>query len=90
METSIENVDWKVGRGKVKGLWLGHASFLMAMPRAGGGDDLGVLFDPVFEERCSPSTWVGPIRDVDAPCLIPELPVSFVLVVSRSSSRLVV
>lgn len=68
--------DWSVGEGKVKGMWMGHASFYMGFPRANGGGEVGVLFDPVFEERCSPSSWVGPIRDIKTPCLIPDLPVS--------------
>ncbi|KAL7418240.1 beta-lactamase superfamily domain-containing protein [Mrakia frigida] len=91
VELDVGETDWGRGKGKVKGLWLGHASFLMMMPRAGGergGEEeeegeVGVLFDPVFEERCSPSTWVGPIRDVEAPCLIPDLPPIHLVLISH-------
>lgn len=39
--------------------WLGHACALIEFP---GG--LRVLFDPVFCNRCSPSQWLGPARQV--------------------------
>jgi hypothetical protein len=41
----------------------------------GEGGSMGVLLDPVFEKRCSPSDWYGPVRDVEPPCSVDELPV---------------
>ena len=37
--------------------WIGHASFLLQSARG------NFLFDPVFSERASPLTWVGPRRN---------------------------
>nr|XP_018265727.1 uncharacterized protein I303_02099 [Kwoniella dejecticola CBS 10117]OBR87885.1 hypothetical protein I303_02099 [Kwoniella dejecticola CBS 10117] len=34
----------------------------------------GILFDPVFSKRCSPSKMFGPKRRVDPPCSIEDLP----------------
>src|SRR3954470_2978620 len=36
--------------------WLGHASFLIRSARG------NFLIDPVFSERASPFTWIGPRR----------------------------
>lgn len=72
--------------GLVKACWLGHASFLVSFPvpsttdGEGGGDAVrgrrtNVLFDPVFEDRCSPIQDAGPQRDQPPPCSIADLPV---------------
>lgn len=44
--------------------WLGHACFLVEMPKRSDAASRGVriLFDPVFSDRCSPSQLVGPKR----------------------------
>jgi N-acyl-phosphatidylethanolamine-hydrolysing phospholipase D len=63
------------GKGHVRGMWLGHASFLILFPSRLSEREVGVLFDPVFEDRCSPSGWFGPIRDVKPPLDIASLPV---------------
>ena len=39
---------------KLRATWLGHACYYVEFP---GG--LRVLFDPVFEDRCSPFSWIG-------------------------------
>ena len=36
--------------------WMGHASILLQVGK------FNILTDPVFSERCSPSTFFGPIR----------------------------
>jgi N-acyl-phosphatidylethanolamine-hydrolysing phospholipase D len=43
-----------------------------------------VLFDPVFEDRCSPFSFVGPKRYTKVPCHIKDLPVVDVVVISHS------
>jgi L-ascorbate metabolism protein UlaG (beta-lactamase superfamily) len=48
--------------------WLGHASFLIQSPA-------GVfLIDPVFSERVSPFTWIGPRRVHPPPLALADLP----------------
>ncbi|KAG9239437.1 beta-lactamase superfamily domain-containing protein [Amylocarpus encephaloides] len=63
----------------LRATWLGHACYYVEFP---GG--LRVLFDPVFEERCSPSSWMGPKRYTKVPCVIKDLPVVDVVVISHS------
>ncbi|KAA2261732.1 Zn-dependent hydrolase [Solihabitans fulvus] len=48
--------------------WFGHATTLVEL------DGARVLFDPVWSDRCSPSTVVGPRRLHPAPCRLDELP----------------
>lgn len=61
----------------VRGMWVGHASFWLSFATDGtGGQKLGVMFDPVFEKRASPSDHWGPVRDVPPPCPLEDLPVS--------------
>ncbi|KAI9704361.1 MAG: hypothetical protein M1836_007224 [Candelina mexicana] len=59
--------------------WLGHACHYVEFP---GG--LRVLFDPVFEERCSPFTFLGPKRYTEVPCLIGDIPIIDAVVISHS------
>ncbi|CAG8973495.1 hypothetical protein HYALB_00002820 [Hymenoscyphus albidus] len=63
----------------LRATWLGHACYYVEFP---GG--LRVLFDPVFEERCSPSSHIGPKRYTEIPCMIKDLPVVDVVVISHS------
>ncbi|CDZ96673.1 Predicted Zn-dependent hydrolase (beta-lactamase superfamily) [Phaffia rhodozyma] len=75
----------KKEQGKVRSCWLGHASVLVMVPlRSEGDDEVGVLFDPVFEERCSPSGFVGPVRDISPPCDVKDLPPIHVVLISHS------
>ena len=53
----------------MRATWLGHACYYVEFP---GG--MRVLFDPVFEDRCSPFSWLGPKRYTEIPCEIEELP----------------
>jgi L-ascorbate metabolism protein UlaG (beta-lactamase superfamily) len=48
--------------------WLGHSSVLIEM------DDKVILLDPVFGERASPYTFMGPKRFHPAPVSISDLP----------------
>lgn len=43
-----------------------------------------MLFDPVFEERCSPSTWLGPKRYTPIPCELEQIPIVDFVVISHS------
>jgi N-acyl-phosphatidylethanolamine-hydrolysing phospholipase D len=64
---------------KLRATWLGHACFYVEFP---GG--LRVLFDPVFEHRCSPVSWLGPARFTKAPCQIEDIPIIDVVVISHA------
>lgn len=64
---------------KLRATWLGHACYYVEFP---GG--LRVLFDPVFEDRCSPFSWLGPKRYTEAPCEIKDLPIIDAVVISHN------
>ena len=59
--------------------WLGHACYFVEFP---GG--FRVLFDPVFTDRCSPFSFLGPKRFTEMPCQIEELPFVDAVVISHS------
>lgn len=43
-----------------------------------------MLFDPVFEDRCSPFSWLGPKRYTKMPCEIKDIPVIDAVVISHN------
>ena len=43
-----------------------------------------MLFDPVFEDRCSPVSWLGPKRYTEMPCEVSDLPVIDAVVISHN------
>lgn len=58
---------------KMKATWMGHASYLVEMPRDGPaptsekstkdeGRGVTILFDPAWSKRCSPVQFAGSIR----------------------------
>lgn len=63
----------------LRATWLGHACSYLEFPNG-----LRVLFDPVFEERCSPFSFAGPKRYTKAPCQVEDLPFVDVLVISHN------
>ena len=58
--------------------WLGHACFLVQM------DGLNLLTDPVWSDRCSPISWLGPSRYRKPPCKLSELPQIDVVLISHN------
>jgi hypothetical protein len=66
-------------------MWLGHAGCYLQLPTPGGS--FGVLFDPIFSDRCvypyrdgdgtddscSPSRLFGPKRRMPSPCRVQDL-----------------
>jgi N-acyl-phosphatidylethanolamine-hydrolysing phospholipase D len=64
---------------KLRATWLGHACYLVEFP---GG--LRVLFDPVFTDRCSPFSFLGPKRFTEMPCQIEDIPIVDAVVISHS------
>ena len=63
----------------IRATWLGHACYYVEFPSG-----LRVLFDPVFEEKCSPARFPGPKRYTKVPCHIKDLPVVDAVVISHS------
>ena len=64
---------------KLRATWLGHACYYVEFP---GG--FRVLFDPVFTDRCSPFSWLGPKRYTEIPCQIEEIPIVDAVCISHS------
>lgn len=58
--------------------WLGHASVMVEM------DDLVFLTDPIFSERASPFSFVGPKRFRGPPCTVEQLPKIDAVVISHN------
>lgn len=63
----------------LRATWLGHACYFIEFPSG-----LRVLFDPVFEDRCSPFSFLGPKRYTEKPCHIKDIPVVDAIVISHS------
>lgn len=63
----------------LRATWLGHACYYVEFP---GG--FRVLFDPVFSERCSPFSWLGPKRFTEVPCQIEDIPAVDAVVISHN------
>ncbi|MEO7069266.1 MAG: MBL fold metallo-hydrolase [Nostocoides sp.] len=57
--------------------WLGHATVLLEL------DDRRILIDPVWSDRCSPSSLVGPKRLHDVPVALADLPPIDAVVISH-------
>lgn len=57
--------------------WLGHSSSLIEL------DGFRVLTDPVWSERASPLTWIGPRRWYAPPVALEELPRMDAVVISH-------
>ena len=69
---------WKrVPESGLRVTWLGHSTLLLEV------DGLRILTDPVFGERASPVSFMGPKRFHAVPVPIPELPPIDVLLLSH-------
>ncbi|KAK8106191.1 hypothetical protein PG999_009550 [Apiospora kogelbergensis] len=64
---------------KLRATWLGHACYYVEFPSG-----LRVLFDPVFEDCCTPFQWLPPKRFTPPPCDVAALPHIDAVVVSHS------
>jgi N-acyl-phosphatidylethanolamine-hydrolysing phospholipase D len=65
-------------REKATLTWIGHASFLLQL------QGLNILTDPVFAERASPVSFMGPKRAVKLPFELEELPPIDVVLISHN------
>ncbi|KAI9789879.1 MAG: hypothetical protein M1833_002145 [Piccolia ochrophora] len=64
---------------QLRATWLGHACYLVEFPTG-----FRVLFDPVFEDRCSPFSWLGPKRYNPVPCQIDAIPTIDAVIISHN------
>lgn len=64
---------------QLRATWLGHSCYYVEFPSG-----LRVLFDPVFEDRCSPFTFLGPKRYTERPCSISDIPTIDAVLISHS------
>ncbi|KAK0365958.1 hypothetical protein LTR94_004963 [Friedmanniomyces endolithicus] len=72
----VRKPDWGAKhKDRLKATWIGHASFLVEMPAIPGAKrGLRILCDPVFSERTSPVSFLGPKRYTPTPITLDELP----------------
>lgn len=63
----------------LRATWLGHACYYVEFPSG-----LRVLFDPVFEDRCSPFSFAGPKRYTKMPCKVEDIPVIDAVFISHN------
>ncbi|RAL00865.1 dioxygenase [Aspergillus ibericus CBS 121593] len=69
----------RTGSSVLRATWLGHACYFVEFPTG-----LRVLFDPVFEERCSPFSWIGHRRFTERPCDVSDIPIIDCVIISHS------
>ncbi|KAF6752440.1 N-acyl-phosphatidylethanolamine-hydrolyzing phospholipase D [Ephemerocybe angulata] len=83
----LEAEHTKQHEASIRTTWLGHACFLVEFPtrskdpKARG---VRVLFDPVFSHRCSPFSWMGPMRYTPPPCNVEDIPDIDAIVISHN------
>ncbi|MCJ1404466.1 hypothetical protein MMC11_007692 [Xylographa trunciseda] len=82
---AIRSPDWGDGKDGLKATWIGHATFLVEMA-ADPGRSRGVrlLFDPLWSERTSPVSWLGPKRYTPTPCALQDIPAVDLVVISHN------
>lgn len=73
---NVRRPDWAQDRpDRLRATWIGHASFLVETPvMQGAKRGVRIFFDPVFSERTSPFSFLGPKRYSPTPCLLSETP----------------
>lgn len=64
-------------RKALRGTWLGHAGAFVEVPLNGLEKEKGtakLLFDPIFSGRAGPTSYTGPGRIRESPCMVEDLP----------------
>lgn len=81
--------DWAATqKDKLRATWIGHASFLVEAPAdVGSKRGIRILFDPVFAERTSPFSFIGPKRYTRTPCTVDELPDVDIICISHGKQN---
>ncbi|KAF2718352.1 Metallo-hydrolase/oxidoreductase [Polychaeton citri CBS 116435] len=82
----IKRPDWAADQThSLRATWIGHASFLVETPTAAGSSrGIRVLFDPVWSERTSPFSFLGPKRYSPPPCTIADVPDVDIICISHN------
>ncbi|QIW98519.1 hypothetical protein AMS68_004037 [Peltaster fructicola] len=82
----VQKPTWGVEqKDTLRATWIGHASFLVETPADNGAErGIRILFDPVFCERMSPVSFVGPRRFTPTPCTVEELPEADIICISHN------
>ncbi|KAI0340000.1 Metallo-hydrolase/oxidoreductase [Trametopsis cervina] len=60
--------------GVIKATWVGHAGFMVQLPKIDTLKPVRILFDPIWSDRASPNQYAGPRRRLPPPCKLEELP----------------
>jgi L-ascorbate metabolism protein UlaG (beta-lactamase superfamily) len=68
----------RVPKGSLRITAVGHATFLIQM------DGLNILTDPIWSERCSPFSWVGPKRHREPGIRFEDLPPIDLVLISHN------
>lgn len=68
----------RVGGGKLRVTFVNHATFLLQM------DSLNILTDPIWSDRASPFSWVGPKRRSPPGIRLEDLPPIDVVLISHN------
>ncbi|KAH8927507.1 Metallo-hydrolase/oxidoreductase [Atractiella rhizophila] len=63
----------------LRATWMGHAAYFLEFPSS-----LRVIFDPVFTDRCSPSSFMGPKRYTPLPAKTADIPIIDLVIISHS------
>ncbi|KAK7677735.1 hypothetical protein QCA50_019287 [Cerrena zonata] len=79
VECDLEVYESEEAKEGVCATWLGHAGFLVQI-----SGHVRIIFDPIFSERASPSTWIGPRRWLAPPCEPYELPEVHFIAISHN------
>lgn len=69
----------RTASANLRATWLGHACYYVEFPSG-----LRVLFDPVFEDHCTPVAWDSFKRYTNPPCDLSELPFVDAVFISHS------
>lgn len=81
----VQTPTWGNNQQGLKVTWIGHASFLVETAAAADRQrGIRVLFDPVFSERTSPFSFLGPKRYTPTPCSMEELPDIDAVIISHN------
>lgn len=78
----VQTPQWlpeRTSSAKLRATWLGHACYYVEFPSG-----LRALFDPVFEDRCSPFSFAGPKRYTQRPCCLGDIPFIDAVIISHS------